>query len=340
MSESEASRRILVTGGRGLVGSAVRSAWEECAGFSSDENSTIVYVGSKDADLRCKEQARAIFQKVKPTHVVHLAARVGGLYANLADQLGFLRDNIAMNENVTSLCHEYGVTRAIFCLSTCAFPPHAPLPYTEDSLHLGAPHPSNEGYAHSKRILELLVKYYRQAYGHEWLCIYPCNMYGPEDNFDPEVSHVLPALVLKCYYAKKNKTKFQCLGTGEPLRQFMYSIDVGRLILQLMLIPDFKPLRVHNSVILAPGPEGEQTTGYAAELVKKSFKYDGPLVFEPNASNGIMKKTASNALLTRLFPDYQFISLEEGIGKTVRWFEEQAALPEDKRTLRLGKAVL
>eukprot|EP00918_Siedleckia_nematoides_P027419 GHVU01059145.1.p1 GENE.GHVU01059145.1~~GHVU01059145.1.p1 ORF type:complete len:187 (-),score=27.27 GHVU01059145.1:1520-2080(-) len=175
------------------------------------------------------------------------------------------------------------------------------LPYTEDSLHLGPPHPSNEDYAHSKRILA--VKYYRQAYGHEWLCIYPVNMNGPEDNFDPEISHVLPGLVLKCYYAKKNKSPFQCLGTSEPLRQFMYSIDVGRLVLRLLLIPDFKPLRDHNSVILAPGPEGEQTTGYAAKVVK-SFKYDGPLVFEPNASNGIMKKTASNALLTRLFPNY------------------------------------
>eukprot|EP00918_Siedleckia_nematoides_P083267 GHVU01182586.1.p1 GENE.GHVU01182586.1~~GHVU01182586.1.p1 ORF type:complete len:112 (+),score=17.89 GHVU01182586.1:91-426(+) len=95
-----------------------------------------------------------------------------------------------------------------------------------------------------------------------------------------------------------------------------------------------------SSRSLAPGPDGEQTTGYAAEVVKKSFKYDGPLVFEPSASNGIVKKTASNALLTHLFPNYKFTSLEDGIEKTVSWFEAQVALPEDKRNLRLGKAVL
>ncbi|KAF4752759.1 GDP-L-fucose synthase, partial [Perkinsus olseni] len=130
------------------------------------------------------------------------------------------------------------VKNAVFCLSTCVFPAAAKLPITESDLHQGPPHFSNEGYAYSKRMMECEVRYYRKAYNlPNWVCVVPTNIYGPYDNFHLVNSHVIPALIRKCYEAKERGEGFVVLGTGKPLRQFIYSMDMARIILRLLFQP-------------------------------------------------------------------------------------------------------
>ncbi|EER02844.1 NAD dependent epimerase/dehydratase, putative [Perkinsus marinus ATCC 50983] len=231
---------VLVTGGRGLVGRAIQ---DEVAALNASHPGARAewhFVHSGDADLRDPEATAALFDRVKPSHLVHLAARVGGLFANMQDNLGFFEDNLKLNSNVLSNAARVGVKNAIFCLSTCVFPADAKLPITEEDLHKGPPHFSNEGYAYSKRMMECQVRYYRKAYNlPNWLCVVPTNIYGPYDNFHLVNSHVIPALIRKCYDAKKNGEAFVVLGTGKPLRQFIYSKDMARIIIHLL----FKPPR-------------------------------------------------------------------------------------------------
>ncbi|KAF4661518.1 GDP-L-fucose synthase, partial [Perkinsus olseni] len=196
------------------------------------------FVHSGDADLRDCDATAALFDRVKPTHLVHLAARVGGLFANMQDNLGFFEDNLKLNSNVLRSAARVGVKNAVFCLSTCVFPAAAKLPITEADLHQGPPHFSNEGYAYSKRMMECEVRYYRKAYNlPNWLCVVPTNIYGPYDNFHLVNSHVIPALIRKCYEAKERGEAFVVLGTGKPLRQFIYSMDMARIILRLLFQP-------------------------------------------------------------------------------------------------------
>jgi GDP-L-fucose synthase len=176
--ETSGAWRVLVTGGSGLVGKAIEKHVNQLSASGNDANHWY-FASSKDADLCDFEQTKALFEREKPTHVVHLAAKVGGLFANLDGNIQFLRDNLAMNDNVIKLCHDYDVKNAIFCLSTCIFPAEVELPMTEDDIHKGSPHPSNQGYAHAKRILEVLVRLHRETYGHNWMCLIPTNVYGP-----------------------------------------------------------------------------------------------------------------------------------------------------------------
>merc|ERR1711964_259813 len=153
-----------------------------------------------------------------------------------------------MNNNVIHCCHEHKIKDVIFCLSTCVFPANAELPFTEESIHLGPPHPPNEGYAFSKRMVECQTRYYRATYGYNWCCIVPTNIYGPHDNFHLEKAHVIPALIHKCWLAKQRDEPFVIAGTGTPQRQFISSLDLAAVVLLLLSNMEACP----SSVILCP----------------------------------------------------------------------------------------
>lgn len=313
---SSSKKVVLVTGGSGLVGYGLKMATENNTDASDYE---IIYLSSKDCDLRDKNATEKVFEKYKPTHVVHLAARVGGLFANMNDQIGFMQDNLHINDNVITLCHKFDVKRAIFCLSTCVYPCKSPLPYTEEMIHNGPPHPTNEGYAHSKRILECLVRYYREAYGHEWVCIIPTNLYGPNDNFHLQDAHVLPALIHKCYLAKKNNTDLQMMGSGTPMRQFLYSHDAGKIIFQLLHAN--KDRINFSSIILCADEEEEYTIKHITDVCVKAMKFDGNVTWDKTKSDGIHKKTATNARLRSfLGAGFKFTPFNDGVTDTVDWF--------------------
>eukprot|EP01066_Platyproteum_vivax_P003186 Platyproteum_vivax@DN14075_c0_g1_i1.p1 len=316
---------VMVTGGTGLVGNGIKSAIASVLGGDSSKLN-FVWLSSKDGDLRDRAATKALFELHKPDHVIHLSARVGGLFANMNDQIGFLRDNLAMNDNVVTLCHEYNVKRAIFCLSTCVYPAEGKLPYTEGTIHDGPPHKTNEGYAHAKRILECLIRYYRETYKHEWFCIIPTNLYGPHDNFNLEDSHVIPGLMHKCLLAQRCNESWKLMGTGTPYRQFIYSKDAGIIILRLLQAPKDKV--DFSSVILCADADQEFTIKYVSEQIAKSMQFSGKMDWDTSKSDGILKKTACNARLRQfLGNDFKFTPLEKGMEETAEWFKANYDTP-------------
>jgi len=214
---------VLVTGGTGLVGKAI----EKVVGSPSGE--TWFFASSKDADLRDRESCRKLFEKVRPTHCIHLAAMVGGLFRNLKYKVEFYRENVLINDNVMECCREFNIQKLVSCLSTCIFPDKTTYPIDEQMVHNGPPHSSNAGYAYAKRMIDVLNVCYNEEYGCNFTSIIPTNIYGPHDNFSIEDGHVIPGLIHKCYLAKKNGTDLTIWGTGSPLRQFIFSEDLARL---------------------------------------------------------------------------------------------------------------
>jgi len=191
---------IMVTGGSGLVGKAIEQVINH---EDKRANESWIFLTSKDGDLRNRENTEAIFQKYKPTQVIHLAALVGGLFRNLKYKVEFFHDNISINANVLECCRIHKVKKLVSCLSTCIFPDKTTYPIDETMLHNGPPHTSNEGYAYAKRMIEVLNRAYYDEYGCHFTSVIPTNIFGPFDNWKIEDAHVIPGLIHKIHNAKK-----------------------------------------------------------------------------------------------------------------------------------------
>ncbi|KAG6899075.1 GDP-L-fucose synthase [Termitomyces sp. T159_Od127] len=312
---------VLVTGGTGLVGKAIQHVIEtEPVGsrFGKKEGETWIFASSKDGDLRDAEQTRLLFEKYKPTHVIHLAALVGGLFKNMKYKLTFLRDNILINDNVLHAAHNHKTQKVISCLSTCVFPDKVEYPLDETKIHNGLPHESNFGYAHAKRMVDVQNHAYKEEFGCNFTSAIPTNVFGPYDNFkisDLEDSHVIPGLIHKCYLAKKNGTPFVVSGTGKPLRQFIYSRDLAKLFIwQLREYDDVEP------VILSVGENEEVSIKEVADAIVKAMGFEGQYTFDTNRADGQFRKPASNKKLLSLIGGFEFAPFEEALETTVQWF--------------------
>ena len=160
-----------------------------------------------DGDLSDAVGVEALFKRVKPTFVIHLAAKVGGLFANMNDKVGFFEENLAINNNIIRMSHKYAVKKLVCVLSTCIYPDEIEYPIEASMLHKGAPHPSNEGYAYAKRMCAVQCRIYNEQFGTNFVCVVPTNLYGPNDCYSLESSHVVAALIRRTSE----------LGDGEPL---------------------------------------------------------------------------------------------------------------------------
>mmetsp|Transcript_6258 Transcript_6258/g.10223 ORF Transcript_6258/g.10223 Transcript_6258/m.10223 type:complete len:315 (-) Transcript_6258:170-1114(-) len=305
--------RVLVTGGTGLVGYGLKEA------VKADEKENVddwFFASSKDANLCDRESTRALFERVQPTHVVHLAAKVGGLFANMKAKVEFYRENMLMNDVVLELCKEFQVEKLVSCLSTCVFPDKVSYPIDETMLHAGAPHSSNEGYAYAKRMLDVASRAYREEYGCNFTTVIPTNIYGPNDNFDIENGHVIPGLIHKAYNAMRDGTPLTVWGTGSPLRQFLYNLDFGKLLVWT--------LRSYNDpepIILSVSEEEEISVADAARAVHSGMQCEQELVFDTSKADGQFKKTANNSKLVEMYPEFRFTPMEQGLRETCEWFK-------------------
>jgi len=308
------SKVILVTGGTGLVGKGIETS--VLAHPENHKNEKWVFLSSKEGDLRKFEDTKAIFEKYQPTHVVHLAAMVGGLFRNMKYNLQFFRDNMSMNDNVLECSRIHKVQKVVSCLSTCIFPDKITYPIDETMVHLGPPHFSNEGYSYAKRMLDIQSRLYRDQ-GHNFVSVIPTNVYGPHDNYNLEDGHVIPGLLHKCYLAKKNNTDLTIWGTGSPLRQFIFSEDMGALIVWTLFNYDDK-----EPLILSVGEEDEISIAEAARGVAEAMNFTGNVVMDTTKSDGQFKKTASNRKLKSLYPEFKFTPWKEAIKKSADWFNE------------------
>jgi GDP-L-fucose synthase len=303
--------RVLVTGGTGLVGQAIKHVVEQ----QGNTQDVWFYLSTKDADLRDLAQTKAVFESFKPTHVIHLAAKVGGLFSNLKSNLQFWRDNIHINDNVLHCAFEAKVEKVVSCLSTCIFPDKTTYPIDETMIHNGPPHESNFGYAYAKRMIDVQNKAYAQQYGCKFTSVIPTNIYGPHDNYHLEDSHVIPGLIHKIYNAKKAGTDLTVMGTGKPLRQFIFSHDLAKLM--VWTLTDYHEI---SPIILSVGEADEVSIKDVVEMIAEAADFKGTLIFDTTKSDGQFKKTASNAKLMSILPDFKFTPMKEGIRQSVEWF--------------------
>ena len=291
--------KTLVTGGTGLVGSAIKNA--------------NIKLSTQDVDLRDWESTLSLFGNLKPEKVIHCAARVGGLGGNMNYKGEFFYDNIMINTNVLEASRRVGVKKVVSFLSTCIFPDDVEYPLTENKIHLGEPHNSNYPYAYAKRMLDIQSRAYKEQYGLNYVSVIPTNIYGPNDNFDLENGHVLPSLIHKCYLAKQNNTDFVVWGSGKPLREFIYSEDVARLAeWALDNYEEEEPIIFSTS--------DEISIGKLAEMVVYYMGYKGKLVFDSDKPDGQHRKPSDNSKLKSYLPDFEFTPIDKGIEKTVEWF--------------------
>jgi len=309
---------VLVTGGSGLVGKGIEhiiNTEPEGSRFGKRAGETWIFARSSEGDLRDPEQTRRLYEKYKPTHVIHLAALVGGLFKNMKYKLTFLRDNILINDNVLHVSYEQKATKVISCLSTCVFPDKVEYPLDETKIHSGPPHESNFGYAHAKRMVDVQNHAYKEEFGCNFTSAIPTNVFGPHDNFDLEDSHVIPALIHKCYLAKKNNTPFVVSGTGKPLRQFIFSYDLAKLFIWMLReYDDIEP------VILSVGEDEEVSIKEVTDAIVKAIGFQGQYTFDTTRADGQFRKPASNKKLLSLIGEFQFTPFSEALDLTVKWF--------------------
>uniref|UniRef100_A0A667YHW9 GDP-L-fucose synthase n=1 Tax=Myripristis murdjan TaxID=586833 RepID=A0A667YHW9_9TELE len=292
---------VLVTGGSGLVGRAIEHVVQEEGGKLEGEE--WIFLSSKDADLVDVGQTRALFEKYRPTHVIHLAAKVGGLYLHMKSNLHFL-----ILQTISTLSFN------IFCL-VCPAASKTTYPIDETMIHNGPPHDSNFGYSHAKRMIDVQNRAYFKQYGRRYTAVIPTNVFGPYDNFNIENGHVLSALINKTYTAKKDGTALNVSGSGTPRRQFIYSLDLGRLI--VWVLREYDEI---DPIILSVAEEDEVSIKDAVEIIAQSMDFKGKILFDTTKSDGQMKKTASNAKLRRYLPNFTFTPLKEAIQMTCSWF--------------------
>ncbi|TKS74947.1 GDP-L-fucose synthase [Collichthys lucidus] len=313
MSCQTAPMKVLVTGGSGLVGKAIQHVVKEEGGAREGEE--WIFLSSKDANLMSKEETQAVFEKHRPTHVIHLAAMVGGLFKNMRCNLDFWRNNVYINDNVLQAAHEVDVVKVVSCLSTCIFPDKTTYPIDETMIHNGPPHESNFGYAYAKRMIDVYNRAHLEQHGKCYTAVIPTNVFGPHDNFSIEDGHVLPGLIHKAYIAQKEDKPLVVWGSGTPRRQFIYSLDLARLFLWVLRdYPEVDP------IILSVGEEDEVSIKEAADAVVQGLNFKGEVVFDTSKADGQFKKTASNAKLRRYLPDFTFTPFNQALKETCDWF--------------------
>jgi GDP-L-fucose synthase len=312
--------KILVTGGSGLLGSALKAVAAQHTGGHE-----LQFVDIEDGDLRERKQTEDLFRRYQPEGVIHLAADVGGLYKNVEQGVEMLHNNILMNMHVMQCCLEFRVSKLVSCLSTCVFPEaslsqHIQLPINEGMIHQGPPHPSNEGYAYAKRLVEVQSRCFRQQYGCNFISLAPTNIFGPHDNYSLANSHVIPALIRKCHAAMIENSDFVVRGSGRPLRQFIFSLDLARLFLWA-----YDSYSEPDCLILAPGPEHEVSVGEVATAIARIFGYDKPIVYDTSYSDGQHKRTVSAEKLRSLNPTFEFTPLYQALTISIEWYTSNFA---------------
>jgi len=300
--------KIYVAGHRGLVGSAIIRKLEQ-VGYSR-----LIFRGSQELDLRNQQAVEAFFTLEKPEYVFLAAARVGGIYANNTYPAEFIHDNLAIQTNVIDASYRHGVQKLLFLGSSCIYPKFAPQPIKEEHLLTGSLEPTNEPYAIAKIAGIKMCQAYNRQYGTNFISVMPTNLYGPNDNFDLENSHVLPALIRKFHEAKtKKQAKVTVWGTGTPRREFLHVDDLADACVFLMH-------HYHENEIINIGTGQDATIKQIAELIKETVDYKGEIVFDTTKPDGTLRKLLDVSKLKALGWQAR-IPLKEGLASTYEWYK-------------------
>ena len=301
--------KIYVAGHRGLVGSAI------VRNLKSKGYTNIIGRTHQELELTDQAAVREFFEEERPDVVVLAAAKVGGINANNTSPADFAWDNMQVQCNVITCCHDYKVKKLLFLGSTCIYPKMAAQPIVEDALLTGPLEQTNEAYAIAKISGMQMCKYFKRQYGDNFISCMPTNLYGPHDNYDLKGSHVLPAMIRKFHEAKlQNAGSVELWGTGSPLREFLYVDDMADACVFLLENYDGEQ---HVNI----GTGKELTIRELAELVKKTVGFEGEIVWNSSMPDGTPRKLTDVTKLHELGWTHK-VELEEGVKLAYEWFRE------------------
>ena len=304
--------RIYVAGHRGLAGSAIYRALKK-AGYQN-----IITRSHSELELLEASEVRAFFSETKPEFVFLAAAKVGGIHANSSYPADFIRENIVVQTNVIHEAWKHDVNKLVFLGSSCIYPKLCPQPMKEENLLTGKLEPTNDAYALAKIAGIKTCQSYNHQYGTNFISVMPTNLYGPNDNFHPEDSHVLPALIRKFYEAKiASEDVVKIWGSGNPRREFIHSDDLADAILFLMDNYD-------DSEVINVGCGMDQTIRELAENIKEVSGFTGSLVFDSSRPDGTPQKVLDTSRINALGWEPK-VPLKEGLKKVYQWYSSKKA---------------
>ncbi|XDD51517.1 GDP-L-fucose synthase family protein [Leptospira sp. WS92.C1] len=302
----EKNSRIFVTGHRGLVGSALVKVLKD-NGFEN-----LLLRTHSELDLADQFQVDQFFKVEKPDYVFLAAAKVGGIIANNTYPAEFIFSNLQIQNNIIDSCHKNGTRKLLFLGSSCIYPKFAMQPMDEAQLLSGKLEPTNEPYAVAKIAGIVMCQSYNRQYGTNYISVMPTNLYGPGDNYHPENSHVLPALIRRFHEAKKNQiSEVVVWGTGKPLREFLFSEDLARACVFLMNSYEVQG-ETDGGQIVNIGSGIEVSIRELAETIKEVVGYEGKLIFDLTKPDGTPRKLLDVSKLHRMGWKHQ-VELKEGI---------------------------
>ena len=299
---------ILVAGGTGLAGSAIVRELERV-------NKKVIGISSKDVNLLDRAKTFTYIKDLKPNVIIDAAAKVGGVGSNNAYPVEFLSQNLQIQSNLMDAAHEAKVAKFVFLGSSCIYPRNCAQPIKEDYLLTGELEQTNSAYAIAKIAGIELIKSYRKEYGYSWVSVMPTNLYGPNDSFDLENSHVLPALVRKFVEAKRNNLSEVVLwGSGTPLREFLHVDDLAKAVLVCLEKYD-------DSQQINIGSGDEISIKYLGQKISNLTGFTGKITWDSNRPDGTPRKVLDSTKINKLGWK-PAITLDQGIAATVEWFQE------------------
>ncbi len=311
------SKRVLVTGGAGFLGSFV------VANLQERGCQEIFVPRSKDYDLVEMEAVKRLYKDARPDMVLHLAARVGGIGANQANPGKFFYDNLLMGVQLMEVGRQVGIEKFVALGTICAYPKLTPIPFKEEDLWNGYPEETNAPYGLAKKMLLVQSQAYRQQYGFNSVVLLPVNLYGPRDNFDLESSHVIPALIRKCLDAQRRTSNLEpptltVWGSGTPTREFLYVEDAAEGIL-------LAAERYHKSEPVNLGAGFEISIKDLVELIVKLTGFTGQVVWDTSKPDGQPRRMLDISKAEREFGFTSRTGFEEGLQRTIAWYREIAS---------------
>ncbi|HUJ10272.1 MAG TPA: GDP-L-fucose synthase [Verrucomicrobiae bacterium] len=305
------NQRVVVTGGRGFLGSFVVDAMKE-SGCGK-----IFAPRSKEYDLRDRADIARLFKDARPTLVLHLAAVVGGIGANREHPGQFFYENAIMGIELIEQARQFRLPKLVVVGTICAYPKFAPVPFQETDLWNGYPEETNAPYGIAKKSLLVQCQAYRQEYGLNAIYLLPVNLYGPRDNFDPKSSHVIPALIKKCIDARARGDGFiECWGTGTPTREFLYVADAAEAIL-------LAAERYNKADPVNVGSGKEISVKDLVSIIAKLTNFTGEIRWDPAKPDGQPRRCLDTEKAAREFGFSAKTSLPDGLRTTIRWYEQQ-----------------
>jgi GDP-L-fucose synthase len=292
--------KIIVTGGNGCVGSALK---ELCL-----NDKDWIFINRNDCDLINREETIKLFNSIKPDYIIHLASYVPGFY-NI-NKVASFSNNVRINENILEASNISGINSGMFCLSVNMISDtQTNFPINEESIFEGVPTGVFEGYSYSKRMLAMQCQNYNEQYNRKYFGIIPCNIYGPNDNLMS--GRLIPNLISKFKTADKNNEDVIINGTGNPLRQFLYSVDLANIIKKIVLS------NYSNTKPIICCSDDEISISNLANKIAKIIKFKHKIIFDISKKDGNLRKTVSNDYLKSILPDFSFTSLSSGLERTI-----------------------